>query len=274
MPSYTWTGAIDGVFTKTGNWIDDATGVASVVALANNDTLQVMTGNVNIVAEVVTLTGLTIIVGEKYTGTIAPGGTLDVNASVLKHYGHAANYSGTMGSVIIQAQGEAKVNFNPGSTEVITSLVAIDSNVDIGSDCRVTTLRMDGNKTVNAAYNSTGFTDAFVDGGTLNTYRDGRFRVKGKVNTEGTLAKPLTGTVVDAGGVLHHKTAVDFATSCEIEVRRSGTFHATESKASFAAKTVNRWPGSIADYQTQGDPATYTEATYGRSSNVGGFVPL
>ena len=260
MPSYTWTGVIDSVFTKTGNRIDDATGVASVVALANNDTLQVMDGNIDIDPEVVTLTGITLHVGENYRGTIAAGGTL-------------ANYSGTMGSVLIQAQGEALVNFNPGGAETITSLVAIDSNVDIQANSAVTTLRMDGNKTVNAAP-GTAFTDAFVDGGTLKSYRDGRFRVKGKVDIEGTVAKPLTGSVVDSGGVLHHKSAVSFASSCEIEVRRGGRFHATDSKKTFNARTINRWPGGIANYQTQGDPATYTEVLYGRDTKVGAFIPL
>ncbi len=274
MGSYLWTAAVSNVLTTKENWIDESTGNPNTTALANGDFLRIMTGDEDVDPEVVTLTGLTIIVGEKYTGTIAPGGTLDVNATLINHFAYAGNYSGTIAEMLIEAQGEAKVNINPSGAETITSLIAIDSNVDILGNCEVTTLRMSGNKTVNAYPNATGFTDAFVDGGTLNTQRDGRFRVAGKVNTEGTGTKPLTGTVVDGSGVLHHKSAADFAASCEIEVRRNGTFHATESRKPFNARTVNRWPGSNVDYQTQSGPATYTEKTYGRSSKVGGFAPL
>lgn len=273
MPSYRWTGIVSGVFTNKANWIDEATGVASIVDPANNDTFRVVSGNRDIDAEATGLTGCTLIVGEKYTGSIAPDGTLNIGLARLSHYGYAGNYGGSITAAEVECRGVSKVNFNPGSAKTIASLVAIDSNIDVATNAAVTTLRQDGGE-INAAA-GTAFTDAFVESGILRTQRDGRFRVGNgaTVSTEGTVAKVLTGSVVEPGGELHHKTAVDFASSCEIEVRRRGRFHATESRQSFNARTVNRWRGSIVNYQTQDGKATFTEGNYGRETNIGSPTP-
>lgn len=275
MATYRWTGIASGVFTNKANWIDLATGVASIVDPANSDTFLIDSGNVDVAAEVTGLTGCTIKVGEKYTGTIAPGGTLDINLTLLEHFGHAGNYGGSITTAVVEAQGSSVVNFNPSGAETLSDLTAYDSNVNVRAAMVLTAIQQEGGDVI-AEANATGITTALIESGTFRSYRDVQIRL-GRMaygHIEGTAAKILTGSSVGPGGELYYKTSVDLASSAEVEVRRNGLLDFTQCANTFNARTINRWRGSRVNYTTlNGDP-TYTENVYGRDNKVGGFVPL
>lgn len=277
MPAKTlkWVATGDAAdFGTAANWLDIATS-GTPSSLDNGDTFILDAGNTNVNPANTGLSSCTLIVTSDYKGTIAPGGVLQIDLASLQYKGYGANLGcAVSGSASIEAQGEAKVNLMPTAAKTVADLFAGNTNLDIGTNCAVTEYRQDGGL-VNAAA-GTAFTKCAVDGGgQLNTKRDGPFCVgpKSVVNVEGT-AKPATGGMVEPYGELHIKSSTDFPDPCVTEVRPRGLLHASGSSRGMNMRTVNRWPRSKVNPQTQSNRATITEAWKGTETEAGSPVQI
>ena len=263
MAELPWTGAANTAFNNVNNWIDESTGTVPGSAPANSDTLTVNQGSRDIAGAVTGLTGVTMSVGPEYNGTIAPGGTLDINLTALYHYGKKGNYGGTI--TYAEVDTRSKVNFNPSGAETITTLVTKNSPVDVLGNCVVTYgYFTDGE--VNIAANGTAMTKCEVNGSAVvNTLRSGLFDVGpgATVRTEAT-ATPTTGTVVQAGGTLLINAGVDFPSSCVCSVKGRGRFDCSGSRRTFDAETVQIGPGAFTNFFTGVGEVTVIKSFLGR----------
>jgi len=260
-----WTGAVDGDYANASNWIDDATGVASLTSPVATDTIIFDRGNVNVDTNLSPSGTLAKIVGTNgYAGIVAPGSVLTVPADDIEWAAGSINHSGSVSGFSKWAPRQGTVaNINGGPH---ANLVLQRASANIAAATVVTNAFIDGG-TVNILDNATDITSVSIRGNArVSSARDAKYDIGAQsILTAKEGCTLNTGTVIQDGGMIKYLSAETIA---DLLVSPNGMFDASQSSRTFTLTLLNRWLNARINLFTKSGPVTPgTENVYG----IGGY---